>query len=240
MADSPAPGPAGRRAAFFDVDGTIADTTIAHYFRYLMLRRLSPLRGRIWYAGFLVRCGFYILLDKLDRGRLNRVFYRNYRGLPVDSIKAMAADCHEAVTNPRRFTQAGDCIAQHRADGDLIVLVTGSLDFIMEPLAKQLGADSVVAAQLAEEGGRFTGSLVGPPVGSREKARRMQQFALSAGIDLRQSHAYGDSISDLAMLEAVGFPHAVNPDRTLAAIARQRGWPIHRWSCGRGPSRNGQ
>jgi len=229
-----------KTAAFFDVDGTLADTTIAHYFRYFMLQRLPPLLGRIWYAGFLARCGFYILLDKIDRGRLNTVFYRNYGGLPVADIKAMVEECHRQVLVPRQFAEAAECVEHHRAAGDLVVLVTGSLDFIIEPLARELGAGRVVAATLTERDGRFTGKLAGPPIGAGEKARRMRELAASDALDLSRSHAYGDSISDLPMLEAVGFPHAVNPDRGLTGIARARSWPIHLWTCPTGTARNGR
>lgn len=212
------------------MDGTLIDSTIAHYFRYFMFRRLPPLRAKLWYVGFLIRCGYYMALDRVDRGRLNVVFYRNYAGLPVEEIKSLAADCfHEEIT-PRRFIEADACIEEHRRAGRAIVLVTGSLDFIIEPLAKDVGASSVLAASLEERDGRFTGELTGPPVGTEEKARRMREFAAANGIDLAQSHAYGDSTADLPMLDAVGFPHAVNPDRKLAAAGRARGWPIHHWN----------
>jgi len=219
-----------REAAFFDVDGTLCDTTIAHYYRYFMLRRLTPWAGRVWYAAFLAKCVYYLLLDKFDRQRLNVVFYRNYAGLPATDIKAQAADCHDAVVGPRRFDQAAACVEEHRSAGRAIVLVTGSLDFIMEPLAEELRADAVIATQLIESNGRFTGALSGPPLGGREKARRMQDFGQQQGIDLSRSYAYGDSMADLPMLEAVGFPHVVNPDRGLAAPAKRRAWPTHHWT----------
>jgi len=219
-----------REAAFFDVDGTLCDTTIAHYYRYFMFRRLSPLAGKLWYSTFLMKCVYYLLLDKFDRSRLNVVFYRNYAGLPTAEIKAQAADCHQNVVGPRRFGQPVDCIEEHRRAGRAIVLVTGSIDLIIEPLAAEIRADSVIAARLIESNGCFTGELDGPPIGGVEKGRRMQEFAGEKGIDLARSHAYGDSMSDLPMLETVGFPHAVNPDRGLLAIAKKRGWPTHRWT----------
>jgi alcohol-forming fatty acyl-CoA reductase len=219
-----------REAAFFDVDGTLCDTTIVHYYRYFMLRRLSPLAGKLWYSMFLMKCVYYLLLDRLDRQRLNIVFYRNYAGLPTAEIKAQAADCHQYVVRPRRFSQAPDCIEEHRRAGRAIVLVTGSLDFIIQPLAAEIRADAVIAARLVESDGFFTGELVGPPIGGQEKARRMRDFAAERGIDLSCSHAYGDSMADLPMLETVGFPHAVNPDRGLSATARRRGWPTHHWT----------
>jgi HAD superfamily hydrolase (TIGR01490 family) len=109
-------------------------------------------------------------------------------------------------------------------------LVTGSIDFIIEPLAKEIHADAAIAARLIESNGRFTGELDGPPIGAQEKARRMRDFAAERGIDLSRSHAYGDSMADLPMLETVGFPHAVNADRGLSATAKRRGWPTHHWT----------
>ncbi len=229
-----------RAAAFFDVDGTLIDSTIAHYFRYFMFRRLPRWRAGLWYAGFLVRCGYYMVLDRVDRGRLNVVFYRNYAGLPSDEITSQAADCYREFMVPRRFAQAWDAIDDHRREDRDIILVTGSIDFIIAPLASAIGATGILAAGLERRDGRFTGELTGPPVGTEEKARRMRQYADANGIDLALSHAYGDSSADLPMLEAVGFPHAVNPDRKLAAKARQRGWPIHHWRVATDAARNGR
>lgn len=219
-----------REAAFFDVDGTLCDTTIAHYYRYFMFRRLSPLAGRLWHSTFLLKCVYYLLLDRFDRRRLNVVFYRNYAGLPTAEIKGQADDCHQHLIRPHRFKQALDCIEEHRSAGRTIVLVTGSLDFIIEPLAAEVRADAVIAARLVESDGFFTGALDGPPIGGQEKARRMREFAVERGIDLSRSYSYGDSMADLPMLETVGFPHAVNPDRGLAAIAKQRRWMTHHWT----------
>ena len=169
---------------------------------------------------------------KIDRSRLNVVFYRNYAGLPVSEIKALAGDCHRDVIAPRFFEQAAECIEEHRRAGRKLVLVTGSIAFIIEPLARQLGIKEIVAPALLEANGRFTGELDGPPISDDEKAKRIRKFADAHRIDLSQSYAYGDSIADLPMLETVGHPHAVNPDRALAAKAKARGFPIHHWTIG--------
>lgn len=217
-------------AVFFDVDGTLARTTIVHYYVYFRRKQMSPLWGRIWYTLFLVKCVYYFVLDKIDRSLLNTVFYRSYAGMPAAPIKGQVSDCYRDVLQPRQFEQAAACVARHREAGHTIVLVTGSLDFIVEPLAKNLAVDSVVAPSLIELDGRFTGELNGLPIGDEEKARRIRQFADVHGIDLSLSHAYGDSIADLPMLELVGHPHAVNPDRSLAVVARRRRWPTHHWT----------
>ncbi len=222
--------PAGRReAAFFDVDGTIARTTIVHYYVYFRRRRMAAIWRSLWQAVYMIKCAYYLVLDRIDRGRLNIIFYRSYAGLPVEDIKALVADCHEDVIRPRYFPDAMDCVAEHRDAGRHIVLVTGSVDFTMAPLAAELQVDELIAPSLVESQGRFTGSLTGPPVGTEEKARRIRSYAQDHSIDLSASHAYGDSIADLPMLETVGHPHAVNPDKSLAAVARRRGWPVHRW-----------
>jgi HAD superfamily hydrolase (TIGR01490 family) len=221
---------AHRPVAFFDVDGTLCDTTIAHYFRFFMFERLTPMRRWIWYPFFLIRCGYYLLLDRIDRGRLNVVFYRNYAGLPAAQIKARAEACEREVVGGRWLEDAGACVAEHRAAGRDVVLVTGCLDFIVEPLARRLGASALLAPKLLEADGRFTGELGGPALCGEQKARAIREYAAQTGADLAVCHAYGDSFADAPMLEAVGFAHAVNPDAKLAALAARRGWPVHRWA----------
>ena len=90
-----------RVAAFFDVDGTLAKTTIVHYYAYFRKRRLSPLVGALWQACYLLKCLYFLILDKVSRDRLNIVFYRSYAGLDVRRTKASAADCFRDVIEPR-------------------------------------------------------------------------------------------------------------------------------------------
>ncbi len=219
-----------RAAAFFDVDGTLTNTTIVHYYVYFRRRRMSRLLGIVWNATYMLRCVYYLILDKFDRSLLNVVFYRSYAGLPAAEIKAQAEDCDHDLVMPRQFEEAAACVQSHHAAQREVVFVTGSLDFTVAPLAKRLGVESVVAPALLESDGRFTGELDGAPVGQAEKARRVKSFSSQHGIDLARSYAYGDSIADLPMLELVGHPHVVNPDRALVAIAKRRGWPIHKWT----------
>ena len=142
----------------------------------------------------------------------------------------MVAECYREMIEPRIFTQVTGCIAAHRHAGRKIVLVTGSIDFIMQPVVEAFGVDHLIAPALVESSGRFTGALDGPPVGEQEKARRMNEFATAHGIDLADSFAYGDSLADAPMLETVGHPQTVNPSKALAALAVSRGWPVHRWT----------
>lgn len=219
-----------RGAAFFDVDGTLVASTIVHYYIYFRRRGMSPLAGALWSAGFHLKCLYFLLLDRIDRNWFNVAFYRSYRGLVAADTRARATECYRAVIVPRQFREAATCLEEHRRERRGLVLVTGSLDFIMAPLAEALSIPDVIAARLVERDGRFTGALDGIPIGGEEKARRMRAFAESRGIELATSYAYGDSIWDLPMLEAVGHPQTVNPDAKLSIVARERGWPVHRWT----------
>ena len=223
-------GATSQSAAFFDVDGTLAKTTIVHYYIYFRRRRMSRAVGAIWLACYWLKCIYYLVLDKISRNRLNIVFYRSYRRLKAKDVHSMARDCHNEVIRPRFFPEGGRCVESHRRAGRHVVLVTGSVDFTIEPLAEELGVTGMLACSLVESDGVFTGELGGPPIGEEEKVRQVRRYAEENGIDLSQSYAYGDSIADLPMLEAVGMPHAVNPDRALKAVARARGWPMHEWT----------
>ncbi|MCH8148737.1 MAG: HAD family hydrolase [Planctomycetes bacterium] len=219
-------------AAFFDVDGTLAKTTIVHYYVYFRRRRMSRAVGAIWLAFYWLKCIYYLLLDKISRSRMNVVFYRSYRRFRTKEILSMARDCHDEIVRPRFFPEGGRCVESHRRAGRQVVFVTGSVDFTVQPLAEELGVQCMLARSLVESNGAFTGELDGPPIGEEEKARQMRRYADENDIDLSKSYAYGDSIADLPMLEAVGMPHVVNPDRALQAIARARGWPTHHWTVG--------
>ncbi len=223
-------GDRARSAVFFDVDGTMAKTTIVHYYAYFRQKRMSTLAALCWRTVFLMKCVYFLVMDKIDRGRLNEIFYRSYAGLHAADIFAQAHDCHRDVMQPKCFPEAIKCIEDHRAAGRLIVLVTGSIDFIIAPLASQLSIEHVLAPSLVVRDGRFTGALDSIPVSGEEKARRMRCFADQHDVDLTACHAYGDSIADLPMLQAVGNPHVVNPDRDLLRAATQAHWPVHRWT----------
>jgi HAD superfamily hydrolase (TIGR01490 family) len=118
-------------------------------------------------------------------------------------------------------------IRAHRRRGDRVVLITGALDFLVAPL--RFLADDLVAARMTERRGAFTGELAEPPLTADGRASLGARMAAEHGADLADCHAYGDSSSDLPMLELVGHPHAVNPDFRLSREARRRRWPMLEW-----------
>ncbi|MYF55165.1 HAD-IB family hydrolase [Candidatus Poribacteria bacterium] len=127
------------------------------------------------------------------------------------------------------FPEAISQIEEHKENGDQIVLLTGSLDFIVMPIAEYLGVDSVLAPSLGELGSRFVGELKSEPLIGEQKAIVMKKFAEDVGISLDVCYAYGDSQSDLPMLNCVGNPVVVNPSRALRQKALSTGWEMHEW-----------
>jgi HAD superfamily hydrolase (TIGR01490 family) len=214
-------------AAFFDVDGTVTRTGIVLY--YLAYRRstLKGLRRLLWSAGFAVKCAGFGIVDLFSRPGFNRWFYRSFRGIPVEPYEEWCQDAFREITRPRIFPGAAEEIRAHREAGRKVILVTGSPEQIMRPLADHLGAEGVIANRLEVEGGRFTGRLSGGAVAGGRKVDLMRDF--SPDVDLADSFGYSDSITDLPMLQAVGHPVAVNPGPLLGPHARRAGWPIKVW-----------
>ncbi len=217
-------------AAFFDVDGTLVNSTIVHYYVRFRLLSLRPLARPFWLVCFLLKIPYYLLLDRISRTKFNQVFYRNYRGMEVERLKKLALGSFDALLGSKIFPAAADQIREHKAKGDLIVLVTGSLDFIITPLADYLGADHMLSISLREQNGKSTGELMSAPLGEEEKARVVKAFAHEHGIELAASFAYGDSRADLPMLRCVGTPVVVNPGKALRQTATESGWKICEWN----------
>ena len=107
------------------------------------------------------------------------------------------------------------------------MLITGALDFVIEPFKPLF--DDVVCAHMGTTDGALSGELHEAPPTGEARALIMAEYASAHGLDLAECVAYADSTSDLPMLEAAGFPVAVNPETKLAAIARKRGWHVEHW-----------
>jgi HAD superfamily hydrolase (TIGR01490 family) len=217
--------------AFFDVEGVVIDTTIAHFYAWLRTRDMPELDRLVWSAGLAARVPSWLQVDRRSRAAFNRRFYRLYRDLPARELRAQAAEALPDFIQPRIQHEAVRRVRAHRRHGDRVVLMTGALDFLVDSL-RHLG-DELIAARLVERTGRFTGELAEPPLTADGRASHAARLAAEHGLELADCHAYGDSISDLPLLELVGHPHAINPDFRLAREARRRGWPVERWATER-------
>ncbi len=218
---------AGEVAAIFDVDGTLVASNVVSHYAWLRMRELPAPLKPLWAATFLARVPYYWALDKLSRAHFNRAFYKNYRGWKPARARALGAESFSGYVLKRLYPEALATLRAHKEAGHRVVLLSGALDFILEPF-KDL-ADDVLTARLEEENGTYTGELSGAPVAGEARARMLASFARRRNLDLSRSYAYADSISDLPMMEAVGNPVAVNPDSRLQKAARERGWEIKDW-----------
>ena len=213
-------------AAFFDLDRTvIARASLAAYGPVLRKEGYLSVPMALRAAWGQVVYRFFGADDEaIDRAR--RTALRLAAGWEQEGLRRIARDHLAEVIEPIVYDEALDLIDQHRAEGRLIVLVSAAPVEIVEPLATHLGIDEYVATtpEIDSEG-RYTGEIEFSAHG-RGKAEAMSRLAQDRDIDLAASWAYSDSVSDLPMLEAVGHPVAVNPDRQLRRVAEERDWPV--------------
>ncbi|HMD46177.1 MAG TPA: HAD-IB family phosphatase, partial [Acidimicrobiales bacterium] len=217
-----------RQLAVFDLEHTLLSANVVDSYAWLATRHL-PAGRRAGFVADLVSQGPSLLaLDRRDRGDFLRFFYRRYEGAPVAQLEADGWELFFRQLLLQSFPEGIARVRQHRRLGHRTLLITGALDVVVAPLAPLF--DDIVCARLGQADGRFTGQLENlPPIGEA-RALLLDDYAAEHGIDLAEAVAYADSASDLAMLEAVGFPVAVNPETRLAAIARRRGWHVELWS----------
>jgi putative phosphoserine phosphatase/1-acylglycerol-3-phosphate O-acyltransferase len=211
-------------AAFFDLDRTLLKRASGPLLNDALVDAgLIPNR-RVPGMGMLYKFND-LLGETLPAMAMARGSALLSKGWPVDQVRSAAERAAEQLVN-EVAPYARSLIDDHRRAGRPVVLATTTPHDLIGPLAERLGFDAVVATRYMEDGGRYTGGLSGEFVWSRGKLRAVQRWADAEGIPLRGSYAYSDSIYDLPLLSAVGFPHAVNPDPRLQLVAMLRRWPV--------------
>ncbi len=224
-----------RQFAAFDLENTLIASNVVTSYAFLATRRL-PRADRIRFATSLIAEGPSLLsLDRRDRSDFLRMFYRRYDGAPVQQIDEDAAEMFSRLIIAKSFPAAIRRVRAHRAAGHRTVLITGALSFVVKPLEPLF--DDIIAAEMAVERGVYNGELRSVPPTGESRAQALFDYADAHGLDVREGVAYADSTSDLPMLEAVGFPVAVNPETRLATLARKRGWLVEQWAKAPGAPR---
>ncbi len=147
------------------------------------------------------------------------------RGWPAESVREIVLRELDRIIVPYLYAEAQALVSEHRAAGRDVVIVSASGHEVVDPIAALLGVTTVIATQMVIANGRYTGDVAFYAYGEA-KAARIGALAAERGYRLADCYAYSDSITDLPMLEAVGHPTAVNPDRALRRAAIARGWPI--------------
>jgi len=213
-----------RQFAAFDLENTLISSNVVASYAWLASRHLEGRDRMRFVARTLAEGPTLLRLDRADRSDFLRYFYRRYDGASVDQIRADSAEMLSELILSRSYPAALRRVRQHRALGHRTVLITGALDFVIEPLRPLF--DDIVAAEMTTRNGTYTGELVAAPPTGESRAQAVYDYAAAHGFDPAEGVAYADSTSDLPMLEAVGFPVAVNPETRLAALARKRGWLV--------------
>ena len=214
-------------AAVFDLEGTIVNSNVVESYLWARLATM-PRSGWLRELADLARCApRYLYAERRDRGELLRAFLRRYAGVRTDELRALVTEVLGDALLHRVMPEATRQIRRHRAAGHRTVLITGAVDLHVEPLAVLF--DEVVASRMHANDGVLTGFLEAPPLVDEARAAWLRQYAQNHGLHLDRSYAYADSYSDRPLLEAVGHPHAVNPDSQLFRYARRRRWVVHRW-----------
>ena len=214
--------------AVFDVDGTLVETNVVEYFLWMRLRAQPLDEWPAFMARMLREAPRWLFLERRSRAEFQRSFYREYDGLDYDVMKRLGREALDAVTLRRIYPEGMRRIREHKRAGHRVLLLTGALDVVVEPLAELLEVE-VDCAHLLVDDGRLTGDLQSPPPAGEARGALLEEYAAGNGVVLADSFAYADSLSDLPMLELVGTPVVVNPDTRLSQVAGQRGWRTERW-----------
>jgi len=211
--------------AFFDLDGTLLNEPSLEWRFLAHLLERDEIRTRN-VAHWLAHAGKTILFDPRRATHANKLYLA---GIPESAV-ADWADAFSAEPLPL-FTEGISQVDWHIERRHQVFFVTGTLAPLARAFARGLPYDVAISATELEVHDRhFSGCLAGPHMDFGAKVRAVGEWAATRGLDLSQSYAYGNQMSDAPMLETVGNPVAANPSWRLAHHARKRGWTICRWS----------
>ena len=212
-------------AAFFDLDKTILVKSSSFafarpFYKEGLIGRSDVIRSV--YAQFMFHTSG---ADHDQMESMRDYMSKLVTGWEVEKVQQIVAETLDEIIDPMVYQEALDLMAEHRAAGRDIVIISSSGTDVVEPIGARLGADLAIGTQVAIEDGRYTGEIVYYAYGEG-KAEAMRALASERGYDLDECFAYSDSFTDLPMLDAVGHPVAVNPDAALRAVAIERDWPV--------------
>ncbi len=216
----------GQAASFYDLEGTLVSTNLVHTLGFYARRQQGLLATAKKSFTTLAKLPLFGITDFYSRNVFNQFFFQSYKGESKDRLRYFSEELFEEVLKPAIYPGTQDLINGSKKLGLKQVVITGALDFTIERLVDYLGIDEFAANHLEFVNGYATGRLLPPVMASATKAKWMREYAERNDINLSDSYAYSDSISDLPMLSIVGHPAAVNPDFRLKQTAMQHDWAI--------------
>jgi len=213
--------------AFFDLDGTVLDGYSVLFFLARRQASAAPaFTERLAEIAAIARHATGFTEFEPALGELTMAL----RGVAESAMWELAEEVFARDLAARIYPEARDLVRQHRERGDTVVLISSATQFQAEPIARELGIAQVFCTRLATSSGKLTGMMDGVACYGEQKRRVAEKFALQQGMTLADGTFYSDGYEDLPLLEAVGHPRPVNPDRKLEQFAHHQGWPVQRFS----------
>ena len=215
----------GRSAAFFDLDKTVITKSSAlafgrPFYRDGLITRRDVIKAA--YAQLIFKVGG---ADDQQMVRMRDYLAELCKGWKVEQVRQIVDETLDELITPYVYAEATALIEEHRAAGRDVVLVSASGVEMVRPIGELLGVSEVIATEMVVENGHYSGEVAFYAAGAN-KVAAVRELAERRGYDLADSYAYSDSVSDAPLLETVGHPSAVNPDRGLRRVATERGWPM--------------
>lgn len=211
--------------AFFDVDDTVISVKSMFSFINLYFSLYTDQKLNIQFNNEMDN----LIQSDIKWEIANKVYYSYFsRFLTIDIefvcrkwFKQNAADkttfYHQNILKE---------LKRHQSEDTACVFVSGSFRELLQPIADDLGVEHILSINLERDGDRYTGNIIPPQTIGEGKAEAINLFLAAHGGDAKDCYAYGDDISDIPMLEAVGNPRAVAGGRRLEDYAKDKGWPI--------------
>ncbi len=218
--------PFGRIAAIFDVDDSLLDGNAGTIFTwYLYSEKLMrpEMRSRI------PRVIYEYARKRLTEQDMVEVGSRCQQGLRADELKAHAHACFQRHIRKRITTGAVRQIRKHLLSGHLVVIASGSPQYIIDELGRHLRVHLAIGTRTRIVDGRATDQIIPPVVFRDGKRATVERVAETYDVDLSRSFVYSDSVADLPLFEAIGNPVVVNPKAAFRGVAERRGWDIVEW-----------
>jgi HAD superfamily hydrolase (TIGR01490 family) len=212
-------------AVFFDLDKTIISTSSSLALSRPMYRAGLVTRGQLVRGAYAQLVYALVGADEKKMDRLKEGMLQLTKGWDREEVEQLVEQVLIDVIDPFVYQEALDLMELHRAEGRSIYIVSSSPEEVVRPLARHFGVAGVLATRARIVEGKYTGELEFYCYGEA-KADAIRELATARGIDLGSSYAYTDSATDLPMLQAVGHPVAVNPDRDLRREAEASEWDI--------------
>jgi HAD superfamily hydrolase (TIGR01490 family) len=215
----------GRSAAFFDLDKTVIAKSSAlafgrPFYRDGLITRRDVVKSA--YTQLMFRLGG---TDEQTMARIRDYLATLCKGWPVEQVRQIVTETLAELINPYVYAEAEALIEEHQAPPRDVVLVSASGEEIVRPIGAQLGVRDIIATRMGVTDGRYNGEVEFYAAGA-SKVNAVGDLAKERGYDLADCYAYSDSSSDIPLLECVGHPTAVNPDRALRRMAVENAWPV--------------